>query len=367
MNNNLKKVSLYLKRIFLNKFVLGMLTGIITATIIIALGSYMFVAQEIDNYSDEVRGAKNFIAESKKPVLQKNYILAGLTLSPDFQLYLQHGVEEGWWTTEYLEEVLADDVIPVYITEEKAMLGAVIQSDNIQSILEKVNIIKGKLKGVNKNSILYRLSLLKGDIIGKIPSIVQNLINNNYDAIKSEIVLIAHNFIESLDLENQVTLLIENLVDTLGKNISDLIDKEIAKLQPIIDKIIATYGSLEAFLEKLTQDVDKGTDLDVLLSDGVASYILTGGQEINFTNDIKIGSITLSAKFINSLDIQINGEYSNNGTLKPNDDYYMLDSINIGFESMGNKSILIKFNTPLYLGIKAMSAPTAVNCINNSI
>ncbi len=228
--------------------------------------------EAVVNYGDEYEELAFLLDESKDPVLQVNYIITGLIMSPDFQEYLDQGVQNGWWTEEYLEQFLIDEALPIFFTNYHVLFSAILGSDQVQGAGEKLTIIASKVRSI------------VGAVIQKV-GVLSNLINNNSDKIASiknlvatlqankDSLVAAVEFLKGLNIEglhdaianlDDVIAQLQTVIDAIKNIDKDNVDSLIASIDSVIatlnsldlDNIKATIASLEDLVEK-AKSVDK--------------------------------------------------------------------------------------------------------------
>lgn len=205
------------------------------------------------NYSDEYEELAYILDESKDPIVQPNYIITGLIMSPDFQEYLDQGVQKGWWTEEFLEQFLIDEALPIFFTNYHALFSVILGSEPVQGAGEKITIIKAKVQEILyaiKGQVGKLSNLLNSPAIGNIKDLVATL-EANKDSIANVIQTLQG--IDADKLANAVA----NLQVALG-NLQDVID---AINNTDFDNIQA---SLEEVVSSLQQAIEtiKGLDMD---------------------------------------------------------------------------------------------------------
>ncbi len=261
--------------------IIGIIIGIVMFIIVLVALGFNIFGKVVDDYSDEYESAREVLKSSKDPVLQKDYIIAGLTLSPDFQHYLEEGVKKGWWTEEFLTQVFLDDLLPIYANQYsatfKAIKNSLEESGKLDGIKELIPKIKGFLSKLDINQIKTLISKIRNILLSldfsKIILTLQNIRGflSKLDLSKlTQLIATLKGFLGNLNIDqikeklNNLKVLIGNLKDTLG----DLFEKiDIEKLQDLINKVVdfinnldqETIDKIKDFLENL--DLEKIQEL----------------------------------------------------------------------------------------------------------
>ncbi len=216
------------------------------------------------NYEDEFSELAYILDESKGAVIQPNYIITGLIMSPDFQEYLDEGVQNGWWTEEFLEEFLIDEALPIFFTNYHVLFSVILGSDPVQGAGEKVTIIKAKVEQILyavKGQIGRISNFLNSGAINDIKSLVATL-----QANKDQIVGIIST-LQSLDIEN-INSIVSQLKDSLGQ-LEDVIaavkNLDIEKLTSSVENLVEGLTSVITAIQNL--DTDSIEDVVVTLKE----------------------------------------------------------------------------------------------------
>lgn len=279
--------------------------SVISTLAVVALVAVISIPRVIDhvktsatsNYLDEYEELAFILDESKDPVIQPNYIITGLIMSPDFQEYLDQGVVNGWWTEEFLEEFLIDEALPIFFTNYHVLFSVILGSEPVQNAGEQVTIIKAKVQ-----QILYAVkaqvgkisSLLNSPAINNVKSLVASL-----EANKEQLIAVIDT-LRGLDVEHindvvanlkvalnqleDVITAIQNLdIEAITSNVNSLIDSLTSIIDAIneidTDSINEAIESLKAIRDQL-QDIDKeqlASDIEKLKA------IVQSVQETDFT------------------------------------------------------------------------------------
>lgn len=222
------------------KILIGIALGIILAIVAIVLILSNVVHKAKEDYQDEVTAVVSILEESKEPVFQVDYMLAGLNLSSQFQEYLQEGVAKGWWTEEFITQVLTDDLLPIYGVQYSKTFKA------LGKVLNK------KLEGSNLGEILAKVKEV-------LPQIIEKLKSMDLEQLKQTLVGI-RNKILSLDI-NRIILAIQNIKNMISHldftKIKQIINK--IKNSGILDKIEDLKGKIKVLEDKL-KDVSANLD-----------------------------------------------------------------------------------------------------------
>ncbi len=277
--------------------IVGIIIGIVMFIIVLVALGFNIYGKVVADYSDEYESAIELLEKSKDPVLQKDYIIAGLTLSPDFQHYLEEGVRTGWWTEEFLTQVFLDDLLPIYANQYsatfKALKNALEESGKLDGIKELIPKIKSFLSKLDINQIKTLISKVRNLLLSldfsKIILTLQNLkgILANIDLSKlTNLIANLKGFLGNLDVDQiqeklkNLQALIGNLKDTL----SELFEKiDIDKLQDLIGKVVDFINNLDQETIDKIKDFLENLDLEQLQV--VIEKIL------DFLEDLDLGAI----------------------------------------------------------------------------
>ncbi len=260
----------------------------------------------VTNFDDEYQEIAYILDESFDPVIQTNYMITGLIMSPDFQEYLDQGVQNGWWTEEFLEQFLIDEALPIFFTNYHVLFSVLLGSDPVQDAGQKLTIIKSKVQSIvlaikgkigvlsgllnsptvaNLKAAIGTLQANKETILGLIATL-QSLdvdhINDVVSQLKGGLAELQDviDTLKAIDFSN-IKETLANVEDNLGSVVATLEDV-IAKVQAIdtdsIEQTIATLkdvvaqlqaidkDELQATIEKLTAVIEtiKGLDFDAI-------------------------------------------------------------------------------------------------------
>ncbi len=235
------------------------------------------------NYADEYEELAYVLDESKDPIIQTNYIITGLIMSPEFQEYLDQGVQNGWWTEEFLAQFLVDEALPIFFTNWHGLFSLILGSEPVQGAGEKVTIIKGKVQDivlVIKGQIGKLSNFLNSPAIGNIKGLIANL-----EANKDKIIGLI-NTLQGLNLENlngvisqlqaslgqledviaaikgldveELTSSVESLVSGLTSIIETIQNLDTEGLQDVIDSLKDIKATIEGIdKDQLAEDIAK--------------------------------------------------------------------------------------------------------------
>ncbi len=291
---------------------LGFIVGVVLFTILIISIGFNIVGKVQENYSDEYGAAKNLVTEASPAVIQPDYLLAGLTLSPKFQEFLETEMENGVWNTEYILQVLADDIIPIYDENLIPIIGlsATEHIDEIEDVVGKAKGAKSKISSL-LSTIKYKLST----ILTKVNSL-------NISGVKGKVSNIIN---EVKTLVNKIS---STTSDEVKKKIADAIKNssyanDIEKiLSDVLDIVSNIEGSIDDILKQLN------TTLSTLLTNkDTNGRTFKGGDKIP-----GVGTLTdLEAQILNAIDINIYGEYTKKNALSGNID---IKAIDVTFENI---------------------------------
>lgn len=260
----------------------------------------------VTNFDDEYQEIAYILDESFDPVIQPNYMITGLIMSPDFQEYLDQGVQNGWWTEEFLEQFLIDEALPIFFTNYHVLFSVLLGSDPVQEAGQKLTIIKSKVQSIvlaikgkigvlsgllnsptvaNLKAAIGTLEANKETILGLIATL-QSLdvdhINDVVSQLKGGLAELQDviDTLKAIDFSN-IKETLANVEDNLGSVLATLEDV-IAKVQAIdtdsIEQTIATLkdvvaqlqaidkDELQVTIEKLTAVIEtiKGLDFDAI-------------------------------------------------------------------------------------------------------
>ncbi len=345
------------KKTFLYIFI-GILIGVglTLGTVYYAINDYI-----IEDYSDDAATLADILETSKDPVLQKNYVLAGLTLSSDFQEYLEYGVQNGWWTEEFLAQVLIDDVIPVYIAQYGGTITLILSTESAENLKIKIDDLKTFVAALPVDTISAVINRLLAISLPDIDGLQQKLVLLGEARIR--LVEVIEDLRATIsDLEQKIPQLqekIDNLKEKLAElqNVEENIQDKVDELQVIIQNIKDKVDDLETIIQNIKdkfEDVDP--DHEFLEGENTilgATFTLTGVQ----------------AKILNALDITIVVDsYDNGGTpVVFEDDILVIGQIYIGLESGSGPGIDIVVGNVTIESKLAWLINSNIDMINNFI
>lgn len=308
---------------------LGAVIGIILFAIVIFSLGKNFVNKIEENYGDEYVAVKSLLKDSAPAVVQPNYVLAGLTVSPKFQDYLQKQVENGVWNEEYILQVLADDVIPIYNDNLLAIAGlsATEHIDQIIDAKAKADGLVATIKGIY-NKVLSSINSLNLDtlvprienIINQIKVLIENISNTNYEDIKKILIDKISNSEYAEDI-NKILKDIMEIVDQVGVSLTELkdtINKTISEI--LIDKnpngkvfkdgdVIPGVGTLNEKEAKILNAIDINIYGEYTKKNLISGSIDIKSIEVNFEN-IGLGINVNSDKLLNDIENKVDGTVS---------------------------------------------------------
>lgn len=223
-------------------------------------------AAAVANFDDEYQELSYILGQSAEPVIQPNYIITGLIMSPDFQEYLDEGVQNGWWTEEFLEEFLIDEALPIFFTNYHGLFSLILGSEPVQEVGETLTLVQSKVQDIlfTVKIQLGRLnSFLNSPTIGNIKRLVADL-----EANKEKIAAVIQT-LQGLDVEN-INATIEKLQASLGQ----------------LEDVIATVKNLD--VDELTANVESLITGLTSIVESVKNFDTDGLNEvINNINEIK--------------------------------------------------------------------------------
>ncbi len=298
---------------------LGFICGVVLFVVLVISIGLNIVNKVEENYSDEYNTAKNLVTEASPAVIQPNYLLAGLTLSPKFQEFLELEMENGVWNTEYILQVLADDIIPIY--DENLLpivaLSATEHIEEIENVAGKAKDVKSKI-GSLLGTIKYKLSIIKGKIFG----ILNNVDSLNISGIKGKLS----------NVIREVKSLINTIKGTTSDEVKDKIISAIkdspyaSDIQKIISDVLDIVSSIEGSLDSILKQLNT-TISTLLVNKDTNGRTFNGGDKIP-----GVGTLTgLEAQILNAIDINIYGEYTKKNMVSGDID---IKAIDVTFENV---------------------------------
>lgn len=216
------------------------------------------------NYEDEYSELAYILDESKGAVIQPNYIITGLIMSPDFQEYLDEGVQNGWWTEEFLEQFLIDEALPIFFTNYHVLFSVILGSEPVQGAGEKVTLIKAKVEQILyaiKGQVGRLSNILNSGAISDIKSLVATL-QANKDKIAGVI-----STLQGLDIDN-INSIISQLQSSLGQLeevISAVKNLDIESLTSSVENLVEGLTSVITAIQNL--DTESLEDVIATLKD----------------------------------------------------------------------------------------------------
>lgn len=246
--------------------------SVLSTLAVVALVAYIALPKVIDgaktaavtSYGDEYEELAYILGQSADPVVQPNYIITGLIMSPDFQEYLDEGVQNGWWTEEFLEQFLIDEALPIFFTNYHVLFSVILGSDPVQEAGDKVTIVKAKVENILlavKAQIGKVSNLLNSPTIANLKAVIGNL-EANKDKIAGLI-----STLQGLDVDN-INSIINQLQASLGQ-LQDVIDSiknlDIEQLTSSVQSLISGLNSVIDAINNL--DTDSLNDTIATLKD----------------------------------------------------------------------------------------------------
>lgn len=378
------------KKNFIYTFV-GILIGI---GITLGVAYYLVEDKVVDNYSDEVQILSTVLEKSADPVFQKNYVLAGLTLSSDFQEYLEYGVQNGWWTEEFLAQVLIDDVIPVYISQYSGTIKIIASTDKVQEIMDKLDDLKvvisnlpldkiasivNRLLGMslpnmeNLKAKLASLGEIRTEVIQMINKLKGNLskLQIKLEEIEGKLPEIAGKVETVKDMLDDIADAIdeiEQMLPTFYENMQDILAK-LEEIQIILQDI---YNTVNEHLPEILEMIDKIENIidkigGLLVNSDLSDFQFVEGENVFLGQTINLTKI--QAKILNAIDLTIVIDtYDNGGTaVNPADDTLVIGQVYVAFESTGKDGIDIVLGNITITGAPALLINNNVDEINSLI
>ncbi len=396
-----------------NKNALFILIGFLFGILLTAVIAYGVITTKLEDakgdYGNEVHALGSVVEEALPAIAQKDYVLAGLTLSSDFQELLEYGVQNGWWTEEFLTQVLIDDVIPVYIDQYAATIGAIKGTDQYQNIVDKVQEVidtiaklpKEEIKATVHKLLSMNFSLIQNKLFsimslvqdlpaiaeqlgGKLASVedvVNTLKEKDIDAIVAKVTSLvntinsltpddikdavldtqkAQELLEKLEEVSSLLEKIPGILDSLGELKGEAAEI-VENIKGIVEQLQETISIIESELSKITDALDNtfaNVDDDFLFVEG-ENNILT----------VSFNLSKLEATILNAIDITIvEDSYSNNGTaVNLSDDTLVIGQIYLKFESSDKAGLDIVLGNITIKGKNAFLLHTNIGLINNAI
>ncbi len=261
------------------KLILVAVASVISTLIVVAIVAAIALPRVIEqakvaavtNFDDEYQEIAYILDESKEPVIQPNYLITGLIMSPDFQEYLDQGVQKGWWTEEFLEQFLIDEALPIFFTNYHVLFSAIIGSDGVQETLDKLGIAKGKIQALGftiQAKIGTVRGLLNSPTVNAIRGLDFNKINSDINAliaainsIDTEAINDIINQLKAIDFD-KIIATIEEIQEIDFDSIADAIKKiqeiDVEQLKAIIEQIKAIdFEQIKQLISDIKDLVDK--------------------------------------------------------------------------------------------------------------
>lgn len=373
----------------------------------------------VTNFDDEYQELAYLLDESKEPVIQPNYIITGLIMSPDFQEYLDQGVQNGWWTKEFLEQFLIDEALPIFFTNWHFLFSLILTSDPVQELGGKVTIIKAKVEEIittvkiklnfvinllnspqmanvkqaigtisaNKGQIIGLINTLKsidfsqvGTLVGKLQNVVDAINNIDINNIEASInkLISAVNSIPFDQLDDVIAKL-QDIKDKLG-------NVDLDKIKAILDEVEKTISDIKLAVANLLESefadkirfildhIEFTKDILQLIIDFVINHNEDVDADFDFNNPIKIPGhdpitdLQPLAPLLNVLDVEVEKTYDDNGTkLNQKDDVLTVTAINVGFEEDETIFIDVLSKDMVIKGKDAFKYNTAIGVLNKQV
>ncbi len=213
----------------LKTFFVGFLLGILVLGSGAGIFAQTFISNTKDNYSDEGSKVLALLNSSKEPALQKDYIITGLTLSDEFNEYLEEGVKKGIWTEEFLVQFASDYSIPILLKNYADVLNIVAQTDQAKELSEIINQLMGLIVKLKVQWQIYGPEIM-------------NLINQLQNPNLKETAL------------KKIKELIWNyLLDT---GVLDIISTIANKLDIVKFKVHGTISSVKRFIKQVSSMIN---------------------------------------------------------------------------------------------------------------
>lgn len=378
------------------------------------------------NFDDEYQEIAHILDESKDPVIQPNYIITGLIMSPDFQEYLDQGVQNGWWTEEFLEQFLIDEALPIFFTNYHGLFSLILGSEPVQELGDKITIIKAKVQEIitlvqqkvsivinilhspavakikeavgtleaNKAGIISLINTLQsidftqlGNTIsklqagvGELQKVIDTLSKVDFNKIEDSIATIT-NAIENIDMNkvNDLIATLENIKDKLNAIDFEKIEAIILDVQTQINDInTAIYNLLHSeFADKvrfILDHIEITTDILQFIIDFVTHHFVSIEDDFDFNNPIKlpgkepITDLEPLAPLLNAIELEIVKTYDDNGTkLNQKDDTLTITEINISFEQDKTMILNVLSKEIVIEGKDAFKYNMKIGVVNNQV
>ncbi len=295
---------------------LGFIVGVVLFVILIISIGFNILNKVEENYLDEFNTTKTLVSEASPAVIQPNYLLAGLTLSSKFQDFLELEMENGVWNTEYVLQVLADDVIPIY-DENLLTITALSATEHIDQVTNAVDKAKGAKSKIS--SLITNIKYKLGSILNKLNSL--NL-RTKINGVSSKV--------------NGIVGEIKNLLNKINNTTSDDIKNKIKDaiknspytndIQKILSDILDIVANIESSIDDILKQVN--TTINTLLTNkDTNGRTFKGGDKIP-----GVGTLTdTQAQILNAIDINIYGTYTKKNALSGDID---VKAIDVTFENV---------------------------------
>lgn len=342
--------------------IIGILIGIILVIIFLLAAAVTVWGQVKQDYGQDVKIAKQVGSETIDSV-STDYIITGLVLSEDFQVYLDEGVNKGWWTQEFLDQYLVDYSVPILVRNYYDIIKLVIHTDPVQKLADILGIAKEKIPkllfliSVYLPEIKVRIAFVldhKAEALNKLEQVIA-LIENNKDRVKG---LLA----ELPKYKAQITHVIA-LIPEYKQRFNDA-KNDIASLK---NDIINKVEIISVKLEKLQhlQELISATGVRVIIKNAAIAKLKSNPL---FTN-VDGSSFTGKERPFNFLDLYIPKDravYDNHGTTANlKDDTLEIPEADIGFEINENPHIDVLIGQGILVkGARALPFYNAIEMIN---
>lgn len=396
--------------------------SVISTLAVVALVAYIAIPKVIDaakatavsNFDDEYEEAAYILSQSEEPVLQPNYIITGLIMSPDFQEYLDEGVQNGWWTEDFLAEFLVDESLPIFFTNYHQLFSAILNSDPVQNAADKLTFIKSKVQDIISTVKLElgRLNIfLNSPAITNIKSMIGTLESN-----KDELIGLVNTLndlkttIDNLDTGKLVEDInnLKGLITTIQGMDEDKLLQEIDDIKQLITTIkgldqskvievintltsianLVENGDVDGILGEILTNILNSDAIQAILDnlkltiDNVIKFIdiyltkfIDYDYDYNFYKPVTIAGNTLDlskyALLLNVIDAEIPEDayvYDNNGTaLKLGDDTITINTVYVGFEVDENPSMNILSEPIVIKGSDAILVKNFIPTFNKEV
>ncbi len=307
--------------------ILGFIIGVVLFIILLISIGFNIVNKIEENYVDEFTTTKTLVTEASPAVIQPNYLLAGLTLSPKFQDFLELEMENGVWNTEYVLQVLADDVIPIY-DENLLTITALSATEHIDQVTNAVDKAKGAKSKIS--SLLANIKYKLGSILNKLNSLNLrgkiNGVSSKVNGLKGKINEIVNEIKNLLNKINNTTS--DDIKDKIKDAIKD--SPYISDIQKILSDVLDIVSNIESSIDDILKQVNATIDATIntlLTNKDTNGRTFKGGDKIP-----GVGTLTdTQAQILNAIDINIYGTYTKKNALSGDID---VKAIDVTFENV---------------------------------